>query len=71
MVEIYLRKGESLEKALIIFRKKVDKEGTILLPAKTFSGLVSKLPDTGISLKANDKGAVKISYKQSSFNINS
>ncbi|MFC1560235.1 DNA polymerase III subunit beta [Candidatus Margulisiibacteriota bacterium] len=55
----------------VLVKAKVDKEGAALLPAKTFSGLVSKLPGTNISLKASDKGSVKIAYKQSSFNINS
>jgi DNA polymerase III subunit beta len=48
----------------------VDEEGSILVPAKIFSGIVSKLPDTEISVKTVDKGIVKIAYKQSNFNIN-
>jgi len=48
----------------------IDEEGAILVPAKIFSGIVSKLPDTEITIKTIDKGLVKISYKQSNFNIN-
>ena len=45
-------------------------EGAVLVPAKIFSGIVSKLPDTEIIVKTVEKGIVKISYKQSNFNIN-
>ncbi len=48
----------------------VESEGAVLVPAKIFSGIVSKLPETEISIKTTEKGQVRISYKQSSFNIN-
>jgi len=51
-------------------KAEIVEEGAILVPAKIFSGIVSKLPDTEIIIKAIEKGMVKISYKQSSFNIN-
>jgi DNA polymerase III subunit beta len=54
----------------VIIKANVEQEGSILVPAKIFSGIVSKLPDTEISIKTMDKGVVKISYKQSNFNIN-
>lgn len=46
-------------------------EGAALIPAKTFANMVSKLPSTDISIKRDDKGIVKVSYKKSRFNINS
>lgn len=54
----------------VLITAKVGQEGSILVPAKLFSGIVSKLPDTEISIKTMDKGLVKLSYKQSNFNIN-
>lgn len=50
-------------------KAKVTKEGSILIPAKTLSGIVSKLPDEDISFKLKDKGVINISYKKSNFNI--
>ncbi len=49
----------------------IKEAGSALIPAKTLSGIVSKLPSTNVNLKKNDKGVIKISYKQSHFNINS
>ena len=54
----------------VMIKADVDQEGSVLVPSKIFSGIVSKLPDTDISVKTMDKGQVRISYKQSSFNIN-
>lgn len=48
---------------------KIEKEGSILIPAKTFGGLVTKLPDTEIDFKVSEKGLVRIAYGQSSFSI--
>lgn len=48
----------------------VQEEGAILIPAKIFSGIVSKLPDTEVTVKTLEKGLVKISYKQSNFSVN-
>lgn len=48
----------------------IKQEGSVLLPAKTLAGIVSKLPSSDINMRKNDKGIVKISYKQSNFNIN-
>lgn len=44
--------------------------GSVLIPAKTLAGIVSKLPSSDINIKKNEKGVVKISYKQSTSNIN-
>jgi DNA polymerase-3 subunit beta len=49
----------------------VAKEGAVLLPAKTLSGIVSKLPETTIGFKLNENGTVRISYEQSHFNLHS
>jgi len=49
----------------------VKEEGSVLIPAKTLAGIVSKLPATNINIRKTDKGSVKIAYKQSTFNINS
>jgi len=54
----------------VAIKANIDEEGAILVPAKIFSSIVSKLPDTDITVKTLDKGIVKISYKQSNFNIN-
>lgn len=50
-------------------KSKVSKEGSVLLPAKTLSGIVSKLPDTKVEFKLTEKGMVKITYDQSHFNV--
>ena len=50
-------------------KSKVDKEGSILMPAKTLSGIVSKLPDTNVAFKLTEKGMIKISFGQSNFNV--
>ncbi|OGC21489.1 DNA polymerase III subunit beta [candidate division WOR-1 bacterium RIFOXYB2_FULL_42_35] len=49
---------------------KVEKEGAALIPAKTFAGIVSKLPESNISFKLMEKGAMRVSYNNSFFNIN-
>ena len=49
----------------------VAKEGAVLLPAKTLSGIVSKLPETVVGFKLNENGTVRISYDQSHFNLHS
>jgi DNA polymerase III subunit beta len=48
----------------------VESEGAVLVPAKVFSGIVAKLPDTEITIKTLEKGQIRISYKQSNFMIN-
>lgn len=53
----------------IQIKAKVAKEGSILIPAKTLGGIVSKLPDGEISFKLKEKGIINISYKKSNFNI--
>ncbi len=55
----------------IIIPAEIKEEGSLLLPAKTLAGIVAKLPSEKIKLKKQNKGVVKISYKQSYFNINS
>jgi DNA polymerase-3 subunit beta len=63
--------ANNLEIGMEVFIKaKIEEEGAVLVPAKIFSGIVSKLPDTEIGFKTLEKGVVKISYKQSNFNIN-
>jgi len=63
--------ANNLEIGMEVFIKaSIDEEGAVLVPAKIFSGLVSKLPDTEIIVKTMEKGLVRISYKQSNFNIN-
>lgn len=47
----------------------VAKEGSILVPAKTLGGIVSKLPDTKVTFKLTEKGTIKISFGQSNFNV--
>ena len=49
----------------------VVKEGAVLLPAKTLSGIVSKLPDTTVNFKLSENGTVRIAYDQSNFNLHS
>jgi DNA polymerase-3 subunit beta len=49
----------------------VSKEGSISLPAKTLSGIVSKLPETAVSFKLAENGTMKIAYDQSQFNLHS
>ncbi|MFA4967244.1 MAG: DNA polymerase III subunit beta [Candidatus Margulisiibacteriota bacterium] len=48
---------------------KVSKEGSILIPAKTLGGIVSKLPEGEVSFKLKDKGLINLAYKKSVFNI--
>jgi DNA polymerase-3 subunit beta len=54
----------------VYIKSTIEEEGAVLVPAKIFSSIVSKLPDTDITVKTVEKGLVKISYKQSNFNIN-
>ncbi len=49
----------------------VSKEGAVLLPAKTLSGIVSKLPDTSVNFKLSENGTVRIAYDQSNFSLHS
>jgi DNA polymerase-3 subunit beta len=63
--------ANNLEIGMEVFVKaKIDEERAVLVPAKIFSGIVAKLPDTEIIVKTLEKGIVKISYKQLNFNIN-
>lgn len=63
--------ANNLEMGLEVFiNADIKKEGSILVPARTLGGIVSKLPSTDIHLNTTEKGIVKISYKQSNFNIN-
>jgi DNA polymerase-3 subunit beta len=55
----------------VVVKANIKEEGAVLVPAKIFSGIVSKLPDSEIAVKTLEKGIVKISFKQSNFNINS
>jgi DNA polymerase-3 subunit beta len=47
----------------------IAKEGAALLPAKTLSGIVSKLPEAKINFKQNENGTIKMNYDQSHFNL--
>ena len=49
---------------------KVTKEGSILIPAKTLGGIVSKLPPVDISFKVSEKNIIRIAYNESHFSIN-
>ncbi|MFH1709617.1 MAG: DNA polymerase III subunit beta [bacterium] len=63
--------ANNLEIGMEVFiQASIEEEGAVLVPAKIFAGIVSKLPDTEIIIKTLEKGIVKISYKQSNFNIN-
>lgn len=53
------------------FKANVSREGAVLLPAKTLSGIVSKLPETSIGFKLTENGTVRITYEQSYFNLHS
>ncbi len=49
----------------------VKQEGSVLLPAKTISEFISKLPSIDLNFKKNEKGTVTINYKKgSSLRIN-
>ncbi|MFC1540668.1 DNA polymerase III subunit beta, partial [Candidatus Margulisiibacteriota bacterium] len=50
-------------------KSKVSKEGSVLVPAKTLGGIVSKLPGGEVGFKLTEKGMVKISYNQSNLNV--
>jgi len=48
---------------------KISKEGSVLIPAKTIGGIVTKLPASNVNFKVTEKGIVKISYKESHLNV--
>lgn len=50
-------------------KARVNKEGAVLLPARTLGGIVSKLPEKQVGFKLSDKGTVRISYNRSYFNV--
>lgn len=50
-------------------KSNVGKDGSILIPAKTLSGIVSKLPETKVEFKLTEKGTVRITYDKSYFNV--
>ena len=45
------------------------KTGAILAPAKTFAGIINKLPPGEVQFKVEENGSIKISCAQSKFNI--
>jgi DNA polymerase-3 subunit beta len=49
----------------------ISREGAVLLPAKTLSEMVARLPDSPIGFKLGENGRVRVSYGLSSFTINS
>jgi DNA polymerase III subunit beta len=55
----------------LTIKAEVEKEGSLLLPAKTLSGIVSKLPEGRIGLKLNENRTVRITYDKSHFNLHS
>lgn len=62
--------ANNLEMGLeVSIKAKVSKEGSVLIPAKTLSGVVSKLPEDDVTIKLKDKGLININYKKSNFNI--
>jgi DNA polymerase-3 subunit beta len=50
-------------------KSKVNKEGSVLVPAKTLGGIVSKLPEGKVGFRLTEKGTIKISYNQSNLNV--
>jgi DNA polymerase-3 subunit beta len=50
-------------------KSKINKDGSVLVPARTLGGIVSKLPDTKVAFKLTEKGMVRITYDQSYFNV--
>ncbi|MBU0672058.1 MAG: DNA polymerase III subunit beta [Candidatus Margulisbacteria bacterium] len=50
-------------------KAKVIKEGSVLVPAKTLTGIVSRLPEGNVSFKLTEKGTIRISYAKSQFNV--
>jgi DNA polymerase-3 subunit beta len=48
---------------------KVNKDGAVLIPAKTLAGLVAKLPETEIGFKLTEKGTIKLSYQRSNLSV--
>jgi DNA polymerase-3 subunit beta len=55
----------------LMIKADVSKEGSLLLPAKTLSGIVSKLPDKAVGFKLSENRTVRISYDKSHFNLHS
>ena len=53
----------------VVVPAKIKKEGSVLIPAKTIGGIVSKLPSLNVNFKVSEKGMVKISYKESTLNV--
>lgn len=53
----------------ILVPAKVAKEGAALIPAKTIGGIVGRLPEGDINFKLGEKGVVRLSYKESIFNL--
>ena len=51
----------------LLIDAKITKEGSVLVPAKTLAGIVSKLPSGNISFKLKDRGIISLSYKKSNF----
>jgi len=49
----------------------VGREGAVLLPAKTLSDMVARLPEGVVGFKLGENGRVRVSYGPSSFTINS
>ena len=50
-------------------KSSVSREGAVLVPAKTFSGIVSKLPDAKVRFKLNEGGTLSISFNKSNFSV--
>jgi DNA polymerase-3 subunit beta len=53
----------------LAIKAKIQKEGAVLLPARTLGGIVSKLPDKNVGFKLSEKGTVRITYDKSHFNV--
>ncbi|MFH1542007.1 MAG: DNA polymerase III subunit beta [bacterium] len=62
--------ANNLEMAVELeIKAKVSKTGSILIPAKTLSGIVAKLPNGDVGFELTEKGTMRVSYGQSNFNV--
>ena len=55
----------------LTIKANVSKEGSLLLPAKMLSGIVTKLPEKPVGFHLSDNKTVRINYDKSYFNLHS
>jgi DNA polymerase III subunit beta len=53
----------------VIVKAEIIKEGAILVPSKTFSGIIAKIPEGDVAFKVEGTGNISITCQQSNFNI--